>query len=172
MPTSTLSAFYDRCRRCSLCFTVTCESRLWELQRGLTSFFPVHYSAYRQASAHYPSRPVQSDTGGGQHGAAEVPGIRRPHPLHQLAEGWAQSAGERPPHVPAGPGESADQKHQGKWLWANASPAVGNHELPIPNCLCTWLYIFEMFTWVCLGGLTHSVTQQAAGGVGDSSSIT
>lgn len=71
-------------------------------------------SAHRQAATHHSTRPVQSDTRGGQCGAVEVPGIRRPYTLHQLAEGWGQSAGEGPPHVPAGAGQPTDQKHQGK----------------------------------------------------------
>lgn len=77
------------------------------------TFLSLCRSAHRQAAAHHPPRPVQSDARGGQRGTAEVPGLRRPHPLHQLAEGWGQSAGKGPPHVPAGAGQPADQKHQG-----------------------------------------------------------
>lgn len=72
------------------------------------------YSPYRQATTHYSPRPIQSDTWGGQCGTFEMPGIRRPHPLHQLAEGWGQLARKGSPHVPAGAGQSADQKHKGK----------------------------------------------------------
>lgn len=74
----------------------------------------LYHSAHRQATSYYSARPVQSDTWGRQCGTLEVPGIRRPHPLHQLAEGWGQSAGKGFPHVPAGTGQPADQKHQGK----------------------------------------------------------
>lgn len=88
---------------------------------SLTEWFTVfsifvwlYRSAHRQAAAHHSPRPVQSDTRGGQRGPAEVPGIRGPHPLHQLAEGWCQSFGEGLPHVPAGTGQPANQKHQGK----------------------------------------------------------
>lgn len=74
----------------------------------------VSVSAHRQAPAHHSPRAVQPDAGGGQRGAAEVPGLGRPHPLHQLAEGRAQSAGEGPAHVPAGAGQPADQERQGE----------------------------------------------------------
>lgn len=43
-----------------------------------------------------------------------MPGIWRPHPLYQLAEGWGQSVGKGPPDVTAGAGQPADQKHKGK----------------------------------------------------------
>ncbi len=80
----------------------------------MLTFLSLHPSAHRQAATHHSPGPIQSDTRGGQCGAAEVPGIRRPHPLHQLAEGWGQSARKGRPHVPAGAGQPADQEHQGK----------------------------------------------------------
>lgn len=80
----------------------------------IRSFLSLYRSAHGQAATHHSPRPVQSDTRGGQCGIVEVPGVRRPHPVHQLAEGWGQSAGEGLPHVPAGARQPADQKRQGK----------------------------------------------------------
>lgn len=85
-----------------------------QLQTDVFTFLSLSRSAHRQATTHHSPRPIQSDTRSGHRGTVEVPGIGRPHPLHQLAEGWGQSAGEGPPHVPAGAGQPADQKHQGK----------------------------------------------------------
>ncbi len=76
----------------------------FELQNDAGNNIFVFRSAHRQAATHHSTRPVQSDTRGGQCGTVEVPGIRRSHTLHQLAEGWGQPAGEGPPHVPAGAG--------------------------------------------------------------------
>lgn len=78
---------------------------------NILTFLSLYHSTHRQATSHHSSRPIQSDTWGGQCGTVEVPGIRRPHSLHQLAEGWGQSTGKGPPHVPPGAGQPADQKH-------------------------------------------------------------
>lgn len=95
-------------------------------------------SAHRQAAAYHSPRPVQSDTRGGQRGPAEVPGIRGPHPLHQLAEGWCQSFREGSPHVPAGTREPADQKHQGKgWGWYTAMVIITFFFFPAVNRFVT-----------------------------------
>lgn len=77
------------------------------------------HSPDRQTTAHHSAGPIQSDAGGGQCGVAEVSGIRRPHPVHQLAEGRGQSAGQGPPHVVAGAGQPADQEHQGETATIN-----------------------------------------------------
>lgn len=71
-------------------------------------------SAHRQTTTHHSPRPIQPDIRGGQCGVVEVPSIRRPNPLHQLAEGWGQSVGKGPSYVPAGAGKPPDQKRQGK----------------------------------------------------------
>lgn len=78
---------------------------------NMFTFLSLYHSAHRQATSHHSPRPIQSDTWGGQHGTVEVPGIRGPHSLHQLAEGRDQSIGKGPPHVPPGAGQPADQKH-------------------------------------------------------------
>lgn len=71
-------------------------------------------SVDRQASTNHPPGAGQSDAGSGCHGSVEVPGVRRTHAHHQLAEGWGQSAGQRSAHVPAGAGQPSDQKHTGE----------------------------------------------------------
>lgn len=98
----------------------------------------LYHSAHRQTTTHHSPRPVQSDIRSGQCGVVEVPSIRRPHPLHQLAEGWGQSAGKGPSNVPAGAGQPPNQKHQGK---GSRLSNKTHQSLVLPyNKVCSFLF--------------------------------